>query len=93
MFLQHVISRGSDVPRPARSPDLSVCDYFLWGYLYTRVPISKHKTIVELKQNIKEEVAVIPKQMTHWVMEYLGVRLMQCLGNGGRHLSDILFKI
>ena len=24
-----VISRGGDIPWPARSPDLSVCDYFL----------------------------------------------------------------
>jgi len=29
MFPQHVISRGSDVPWPASSPDLSACDYFL----------------------------------------------------------------
>ena len=33
MFPQHVISCGGDVPWPARSPDLSACDYFLWGYL------------------------------------------------------------
>ena len=31
MFPQHVISRGGNVPWPARSPDLSACDYFLWG--------------------------------------------------------------
>jgi len=28
MFPQHVISCGSDVPWPARLPDLSACDYF-----------------------------------------------------------------
>jgi len=26
IFPQHVISRGGDVPWPARSPDLSACD-------------------------------------------------------------------
>jgi len=31
MFPQHVISHGGDVPWLARSPDLSACDYFLWG--------------------------------------------------------------
>jgi len=46
MFPQHVISHGSDVPWPAHSPDLSACDYFLWGYLKSRVFISKPKTIV-----------------------------------------------
>jgi len=31
MFPQHVISRGGNVPWPVCSPDLSACDYFLWG--------------------------------------------------------------
>jgi hypothetical protein len=31
MFPQYLISCGGDVPWPARSPDLSACDYFLWG--------------------------------------------------------------
>jgi len=60
MFPQHVISRGGNVPWPARSPDLSACDYFLWGYLKRRVSISKPRTIGDLKQSIKEEIAAIP---------------------------------
>jgi len=91
MFPQHVISRGCNVPWPARSPDLSSCDYFLWGYLKSRVFISKPRSIAEIKHSIKVEIAVIPEQMTRRVMENLGVRLKQCLRNGGRHLSDILF--
>jgi len=75
MFTQHVISCGGDVPWLARLPDLSACDYFLWGYLESRVFISKPRTIAELKQSIKEEIAVIPEQMTRGVMENLGVRL------------------
>jgi len=62
MFPQHVISRGGNVPRLARLPDLSACDYFLWVYLKSRVFISKPRTIVELKQNIKEEIVVIPER-------------------------------
>ena len=77
---------------PAHSPDLSACDYFLWGYLKSRVFISKPRTIAELKQSIKEKVAATPEQMTRQVMENLGLRLKQCLRNGGRHLSDVLFK-
>jgi len=91
-FPQHVISHGGDIPWPARSPDLSACDYFLWGYLKSRVFISTPRTIRELQQSIKEEIAAIPEQMTHRVMENLGVRLKRCLRNGGRHLSDVLFK-
>jgi hypothetical protein len=52
-----------------RSPDLSACDYFLWGYLKSKLLISKPTTTEELKQGIKEEVSAIPEQMTHQVME------------------------
>ena len=92
MFPQHVTSRGGNVPWPARSPDLSTCGYFLWGYLKRKVFISKPRTTAELKQRIKEEIVAISEQMTCQVMENLGVRLKQCLRNGGRHLSDVLFK-
>jgi hypothetical protein len=51
---------GGDVPWPARSPDLSACDYFLWGFLKSRVFISKPTTTAELKQSINEEIAAIP---------------------------------
>ena len=65
---------------------------FLWGYLKSRVFVSKRRTIVELKQSVKEETAAIPEQMTCRVMENLGVRLKQSLRKEGRHLSDVLFK-
>ena len=77
MFPQHVISCGGNVPWLARSPDLSSCYSFLWGYLQSRVFISKPRNIVELRQSRKEEIAAIPKQITRWVMENLGVRLKQ----------------
>ena len=35
-FPQHVISSFGDVPWPPRSPDLSACDFFLWGYLKSK---------------------------------------------------------
>jgi hypothetical protein len=92
MFPQHVISRGGDVPWPARSPDLTACDYFLWGYLKSKVLISKLRTIEELKRRIKEEIAAIPEQMTRRVMESLRGRLEQCLRNGWRRLNDEIFK-
>jgi len=91
MFPQHVISLGGNVPWLVRSPDLSACDYFSWGYLKSRVFISKTRTIAELRQSIKEEIAAIPEQMTCRVMENLGVRQEQCSRNGGRHLSELHF--
>jgi len=83
MFPQHVISHGGDVPWPARSSDLSACDYILWGYLKSRVSIYMLRNINELKQSITEIIAAIPEQMTRRVMENLGASLKQCFRNGG----------
>jgi hypothetical protein len=62
-------------------------------YLKRRVFISKPRTIAELKQSTQEEIAAIQEKMTLQVMENLGVRLKQCLRNGGRHLNDVLFEV
>ena len=37
LFPNHAISRYGDITWPARSPDLSACDFFLWGYLKSQV--------------------------------------------------------
>jgi hypothetical protein len=39
IFLEHVILLRGEIPWPARSPDLSASDYFLWGYLKAKVYI------------------------------------------------------
>jgi len=55
MFPQHVVSRFGDVPWPPRSPDLSACDFFLWGYLKSKVYIRKPRTVEGLKVSIREK--------------------------------------
>jgi len=37
MFSGHVISLRGDIGWPPRSPDLTPCDFFLWGYLKAKV--------------------------------------------------------
>ena len=37
MFPQNVVLRFGDVPWPPSLPDLSACDFFLWGYLKSKV--------------------------------------------------------
>ena len=53
---------------PARSPDLTPCDYFLWGYL--KAEVFKHcpRTLQALKDAIRLEVALIPHDMLDRVM-------------------------
>jgi hypothetical protein len=63
MFPARVISRRGNIEWPARSPNLNGCDFFLWGYLKSKVYEKKQRTTDELKQNIREEVAAISPTM------------------------------
>ncbi|KAK8405418.1 hypothetical protein O3P69_001754 [Scylla paramamosain] len=37
MFPARLVSRRDDVEWPPHSPDLSICNFFLWGYLKEKV--------------------------------------------------------
>lgn len=88
-----LISRYGDFPWPARSPDLSAPDYFLWGFLKSRVyQNNPPRTIDELKDRIRQEINNIQLQMLRNVMGSFADRVQQCIENEGRHLSDIIFK-
>jgi hypothetical protein len=74
MFPQHVISRFGDVEWSPRSPDLSACDFFLWGYLMKKVYAHRPHTIQQLKDCIREEIQEIPVNMLRKVMDNGDVR-------------------
>jgi len=92
MFPQHVVSRFGDVPWPPRSPDLSACDLFLWGYLKSKVYFRKPRTVDDLKVPIREETATVPQEMLVNVIQNFEERLRTCVRQEGRHLSDIIFR-
>ena len=91
MFLQHVVSHFGDVPWPPRSPDLSAWDFFLWGYLKSKLYVWKPCTVDDLKVSIREEIATVPQEMLVNVMQNFEERLQTCVRQG-RHLSDIIFR-
>ena len=47
---------------PPRSPDLNPCDFFLWGYLKSRVYNPLPNNLDELKDNIIREIKKIDKK-------------------------------
>jgi hypothetical protein len=92
MFPRHVISKHGDLPWPACSADLSVCDCFLCGYLRAKVFINRPRTTDEQKVTIQQEIAAIPTDMVRRAMENFKARLQECVQKGGKHLDDIIFK-
>ena len=85
-------SRFGDVPWPPHSPDLSACDFFLWGYLISKVYVRNPHTVDDQKVSIREEIATVPQEMLVNVMQNFEERLRPCLRQEGPHLSDIIFR-
>jgi hypothetical protein len=52
----------------------------------------KPRTTVDLKHNIREEVAAISPNMLQRVMQNFQKRLGECVDNKGRHLTDTVFR-
>jgi len=71
MFPGHLISRFGDVSWPPRSPDRSTCDFFLWGYLKSRVYTHKPRTLNDLKEAIRQEICSINRQLLARVLDDL----------------------
>ena len=91
-FPGRLISRRGDVSWPPRSPDLSPCDFFLWGYLKERVYTEKPRTLHELKEAISEEIRRIPRAMLGSVATSFISRLHSCITADGRHMLDVNFR-
>ena len=68
---------------PPRSPDLNPCDFYLWGYLKSRVYRPLSKSIPELKANIEREIKNISKNDLKQVFENFRKRCSLVISAGG----------
>lgn len=75
---------------PPRSPDLSTCDFYLWGMLKERVYQNNPHTIDELKENIRTCISCItPTELTQVYLHLLN-RAHKCLAVAGDHFQHLL---
>lgn len=74
------------------SYDLTPFDYFLWGYIKSKIYLNKPKTIAEFGINIQAIIAVISTAMLHRIIENWNERIDVCKKCRDGYLSDILFK-
>ena len=92
LFPRRLISLRGHVEWPARSPDLSPCDVFLWGYLKEKVFKHRPRSLEGLKERIQQEIDSIPPELTWRVMKSFRERLQQCVANDSCLMSDLIFK-
>jgi hypothetical protein len=71
---------------------VSACDFFLWGYLKSKVYVRKTRTVDDLIFSIREEIATVPQEMLVHVMQNFEERLRTCVRQEGRHVFDIISR-
>lgn len=77
-FRHRWIGRRGEIEWPARSPDLTPLDYFLWGYLKSKVYSTKLQNLNELQYRILEEAAQIDREMIRNAVDHFYNRLAFC---------------
>lgn len=91
-FGDWTISRRGFINWPPRSCDLTPLDFFLWGYVKSKVYTNKPDTLQALERYIRRVIAEIPLDMLDWVIKNWVDRMHQCKLSRGGHLNDVLFK-
>ena len=75
---------------PPRSPDLSPPDFFLWGALKGKAYANKPRTIQELENNIRREIAAISEDVLQATFANMKRRVRLCLDSGCEHFQHLL---
>ncbi|KFM71512.1 hypothetical protein X975_09484, partial [Stegodyphus mimosarum] len=69
----------------SRSPDLTPCDFWLWGYLKSKVYQGVDQDLATLKDNISRTVREIPADMLLSAVVNTVHRMQYVVHNNGSH--------
>ena len=81
------IGRAGPHEWPARSPDLTPCDFFLWGFLKEQVYKTNPTCVDELEHSIREACLRIPVHLLHKTCHSFPQRLKKLKANRGGHIE------
>ena len=77
-------------PWPPRSPDLTISDFFLWGYIKSIVYVPPlPKDLDELKSRITDAINLVTVDMLQQVYEEFEYRLDVCRASKGGHIEHL----
>ena len=89
-FPEKWIGRRGSVEWPPRSPDLTPLDFFLWGYLKSKVYQTRPQTLQELRQRIERICATVTVEMLTKVRLSWINRLRVCALQHGEQFEHLL---
>jgi hypothetical protein len=75
---------------PPKSPDLTTCDFFLWGYIKDKVFVPPlQRSLPELRPRITTAIASITRDTLHKAWDELDYRLDICRVTRGAHIESL----
>lgn len=89
-FPDHWIGRGGPIAWPPRSPDLTPCDFFLWGYLKSLVYKTPVANLNELQNRVFQAAREITPEMVRNSVRAVQRRAEACLVADGGHFEQML---
>lgn len=84
------IGRAGPFPWPARSPDLTPLDFFLWGFIKHKVYETQPRDMGELIMRIREAFTLISPEMLKRVRTNVLNRVRLCIDTQGAHIEHVL---
>lgn len=86
------IGRRGTTDWPARSPDLTPCDFALWGIVKEAVFSRNPDSLQTLRQYIREEIQKIDmnKQLCQNICHVIKDRCLKCIGEEGKHFEHLM---
>lgn len=89
-FPERWIGRGGAINWPARSPDLTPCDFYLWGHLKSQIYKIRHQNLQSLRDAIFNECLRITPRTLFNVRSSFYNRLGYCLAQNGTVFEYLL---
>lgn len=84
------IGTHGNVPWPARSPDLTPMDFFLWGYIKNQVYKQTYNNVDDLRNAVLQAFQNIPPRTLLKAVESVTRRCYLCLENDGNLFEQLL---
>ena len=87
-FRDRWIGQRGPIDWPARSPDLTPMDFFLWGVIKERVYARKPQNLHTLKDTIVTEIHCLPVELCRKICQSVPGRLQLCKDVAGEHIEQ-----
>lgn len=89
-FRDRWIGREGPVNWPARSPDLTPLDFFLWGFIKGKVMATAPTTREDMRERIRQACNSVTPEMLNRVRNCCIKRISKCLEVDGHHFEPLL---